>query len=121
MNQTNALNLFAIAAWVVIGLALPPGADAGVIFGWGYDSYGETVPPAGDDFIAIAAGDNYSVALRDDGSLTGWAGKTGLASRSSTDALIHTQILRNPAGEIHSGHDIIVNGLALLRIIQRDD
>jgi alpha-tubulin suppressor-like RCC1 family protein len=47
-------------------------ASAGSIVGWGLDRYGEVAPPEGGDFVAIAAGDAHSLALKSDGSLVGW-------------------------------------------------
>jgi probable HAF family extracellular repeat protein len=45
---------------------------AGSLVGWGYNGYGQTNVPAGNDFVAIAAGDEHSLALKSDGSLAGW-------------------------------------------------
>ncbi len=40
---------------------------------WGYDTNGQVSnAPAGNDFVAISAGDKHSVALRSDGSLVAW-------------------------------------------------
>ncbi len=36
----------------------------GSLVGWGYNFYGQTDVPAGNDFMAIAAGGYYSLALR---------------------------------------------------------
>jgi hypothetical protein len=55
---------------LVIGFCLffyalfPPALLAGSIFGWGNNSYGQATPPAGNNFIAIAAGLYHSLALR---------------------------------------------------------
>ena len=38
----------------------------------GAQCYGQTDVPAGNDFVAIAAGMNHSLALKSDGSLAGW-------------------------------------------------
>jgi len=37
---------------------------AGSIIGWGSNDYGEATPPDGNDFVAIAAGYNNSLAIR---------------------------------------------------------
>ncbi|RKX35703.1 MAG: hypothetical protein DRP71_02875, partial [Verrucomicrobia bacterium] len=42
------------------------------IVGWGDDSYGKAIPPAGTDYVAIAAGDRHSLALKRDGSIVSW-------------------------------------------------
>jgi alpha-tubulin suppressor-like RCC1 family protein len=47
-------------------------AIAGSIVGWGSNRYGEITPPDGNDFVAIAAGDGHSLALKSDGSLVQW-------------------------------------------------
>ena len=44
----------------------------GSLAAWGYDFYGETLVPAGHDFVAIAAGETHSLALKSDGSLVDW-------------------------------------------------
>ncbi len=35
----------------------------GSIIGWGWDGRGQASPPAGNDFVAIAAGWEFSLAL----------------------------------------------------------
>ncbi len=42
----------------------------GSLVGWGYNEAGQTNVPAGNDFMAVAAGDLHGLALRMDGSLT---------------------------------------------------
>ena len=44
-------------------------AYGGRIVAWGNNSDGQCNVPAGSDFVAIAAGEDYSVALKSDGSL----------------------------------------------------
>jgi hypothetical protein len=46
-------------------------APAGKLVAWGANELGETEVPDGD-FVAIAAGESYSLAVRADGSLAGW-------------------------------------------------
>ena len=36
------------------------------------NDYGQSVPPSGNDFNAIAAGLQHSIALKTDGSIVGW-------------------------------------------------
>jgi len=45
---------------------------AAFIAGWGSNNFGQATPPAGNDFIAIAAGTVHSLALKKDGSIVGW-------------------------------------------------
>jgi hypothetical protein len=47
-------------------------AQATPIVGWGYNGHGQATPPAGYDFVDIAAGSSHSLALKDDGSVVGW-------------------------------------------------
>lgn len=51
------------------GLAL---RTDGSLVGWGFNAYRQTNVPAGNGFVAIAAGEFHSLALRADGSLVGW-------------------------------------------------
>ncbi len=44
----------------------------GSIVGWGWNDWGQATPPAGNDFTAIAAGADHSLALKSDGSIVGW-------------------------------------------------
>ena len=57
---------------VILYLCMMQYAFAGSIVGWGGNIYGEAKPPDGNDFVAIAAGDGHSLALRSDGSIVGW-------------------------------------------------
>lgn len=48
-------------------------STAGSAVGWGYDSYGQTSPPAGlNNVVAIAAGSYHGLALKSDGTVVGW-------------------------------------------------
>lgn len=49
-----------------------PTPAGNILVGWGLDEFGETDVPDGSDFVAVAAGEFYSLALRSDGSLAGW-------------------------------------------------
>jgi alpha-tubulin suppressor-like RCC1 family protein len=40
--------------------------------GWGSNGSGQATPPDGNDFVAIAAGGEHSLALKADGSIVGW-------------------------------------------------
>ncbi|MCK4658363.1 MAG: thrombospondin type 3 repeat-containing protein [Phycisphaerae bacterium] len=43
-----------------------------VIVGWGRNDDGQSSPPTGDDFVAIGAGIEHSVALKVNGSIVAW-------------------------------------------------
>ena len=70
----RAIQVLAAAMVVVsVWLAGATAARAGTIVAWGKDSHGQVSGvPAGDDFIAIAAGRHFGLALRDDGSIAAW-------------------------------------------------
>ena len=51
--------------------------SGGTVVAWGDDSYGQTdVPATLANVVAIAAGDNFSVALSADGTVTAWGDGT---------------------------------------------
>ena len=50
------------------GVASQPGR----LVGWGDSYYGETSCPAGNNYVAVEAGEFFSLALRSDGTLVGW-------------------------------------------------
>jgi alpha-tubulin suppressor-like RCC1 family protein len=60
-----------------VAIAAEEGASQGTLTAWGRNTFGQTNPPAGDDFIAVAAGYNHSLALRSDGSLVAWGRDDG--------------------------------------------
>ncbi|MCX5636930.1 MAG: hypothetical protein NTX52_04450, partial [Planctomycetota bacterium] len=83
----------------------------GSIVGWGENWCGAATPPAGNDFVAIAAGGatvcflsgacgtiGYSLALKSDGSIVGW-GDNGYGQASPPDGNDFVSIA---AGEYHS-------------------
>ncbi len=73
-SRPGRLNLPWLAAAVaaVCLLCIAQSAFAGSLVGWGDNRYGQATPPAGADFIAIAAGGYHGLALKQDGSIVGW-------------------------------------------------
>ena len=47
-------------------------SQAGTLLGWGSNTHGQSDVPAGDDFVGVAGGSQFSLALKGDGSLVGW-------------------------------------------------
>ncbi len=70
MEAKKILTILVLA----LGLILWPGQEAsgGTLAAWGSNDYGQCDVPSGSDFVAIAAGGNYSLALKSDGSLAAW-------------------------------------------------
>ena len=66
-----------LAVVLLLGLAGPWGAEAARIRAWG-DLGEEDYPvPEGDDFLAISAGADRNLALREDGSIVQWSNWLG--------------------------------------------
>ena len=42
------------------------------LIGWGWNYYGQATPPAGNDYVAIAANYLHGLALKTNGSIVGW-------------------------------------------------
>jgi probable HAF family extracellular repeat protein len=72
--------------------------SAGSLVPWGDNSFGQMNVPAGNDFVAIAAGYEYSLALKSDGSLVGW----GLNNSGQTNVPAGNHITAIAAGRFHS-------------------
>ncbi|MBN2018754.1 MAG: hypothetical protein JW749_00855 [Sedimentisphaerales bacterium] len=56
------------------------GVSGGEIYAWGLNEYGQASPPDGNDFIAVSAGWNHSLALKRDGSIVGFGCNTNGAA-----------------------------------------
>ncbi len=53
--------------------ATTPALCPRLVVGWGYNNYGQATPPAGLEWVvAVAAGDDFSLALKRDGTVVGW-------------------------------------------------
>jgi hypothetical protein len=61
MQSRNSL-----LAVLLIGLISSPAwaTPAGKLVGWGNNDFGQTNVPAGDDFVAIAAGRDHGLAIQ---------------------------------------------------------
>ena len=83
---------------LVVLLPSPVGGQ-GKIEAWGYDSSGQVSnAPGGTDFIHVAAGVNFSLALRDDGSIVGWGADSGGVVSGIPTGSGHTQLAAGRQG-----------------------
>lgn len=58
---------------VIVGLFMGSIASAGQLVAWGSDEHGQVSGiPAGTDYVAIAAGDAFGLALASDGAVIAW-------------------------------------------------
>jgi hypothetical protein len=76
-GQVVVARLAALLVTAMGGAALGPitipRAAADQVIGWGDNFYRQISPWSGlNDVVAIAAGDNHSLALRPDGTVVGW-------------------------------------------------
>jgi len=83
---------FAVTSWAV------ESAFAGQIVAWGNNTYGQCNAPSGNDFVAIAAGEYHSLALKSDGSLVAW----GLNKYSQCDVPAGNNFTAIACGGYHS-------------------
>ncbi|MEN6306350.1 MAG: hypothetical protein ABFD91_01235 [Anaerohalosphaeraceae bacterium] len=83
---------------LMLTLSLPVQPHA--IVGWGDNEFGQATPPAGNDFVAIAAGGSHSLALTLEGKVLGWgrnnAGQINIPDMNNVD------VVAIAAGEYHS-------------------
>jgi len=72
MKMQAILILIIVSSLFFTGI-VSAGQDTGSIFIWGANDFGQrTNIPAGNDFIAVAAGRYHTVALRENGTLVAW-------------------------------------------------
>lgn len=94
-------------------LARPLPVLAGSIVRWGDDGGGAVSPtPSGNDFIAVAAGDSFTMALREDGALACWGGNWWITSATPSGAFIaiaagfsHAHVIRADGTILSWGSD----------------
>ena len=75
------LAVTALAGLMALFLFLPsmvqagsPTVTPGSVVGWGWDYNGQANPPAGSDYVSVAACNVHGLAVKSDGSLVGWGG-----------------------------------------------
>jgi len=91
-----------LAMWSCAGI----GPAQGSLVSWGYDGLGQvSATPAGNDFVAVAAGGLHSVALRSNGSLVSWGYNA------------HGQVFFTPAG---TGFAAVAGGFTYSVAIRSD-
>jgi alpha-tubulin suppressor-like RCC1 family protein len=97
MEMTTG-KFWAIGVSLTILLACAPVSRAGSILGWGDNSNNQATPPPGADFTDIAAGTDFSVALKADGSVVAW----GLNLDGQCDVPATPDFKAVAAGEFHT-------------------
>ena len=71
MKRLDGLVGSFISVCLVAGCALQQ-AQAGYLVGWGDNRYGQSVAPAGNDYMAISTSSTHSLAIKADGTLLAW-------------------------------------------------
>ncbi|MGA2071625.1 MAG: hypothetical protein ABSG97_09775, partial [Sedimentisphaerales bacterium] len=94
----QGVGFYIVASFFCILTLLPSALFADSIVGWGDNHYGECNVPAGNNFIAIAAGWDYSLALKSDGSIVGW----GDNADGECNVPAGNNFIAISAGEYHS-------------------
>ncbi|MBN1126327.1 MAG: hypothetical protein JXA82_15075 [Sedimentisphaerales bacterium] len=84
---------FAVIPLVLV-FCLVCGAQAGTIYGWGNTD----LPPEGDTYVGIAAGNGFSLAVTDEGVVDGW-GENTYQRLDLPEGLNYAQVA---AGRYHS-------------------
>jgi alpha-tubulin suppressor-like RCC1 family protein len=74
-NLTNVIAVAAGGRGTFAGHSLALLQDGSVV-GWGYNNLGQATPPALTDAVAIAAGGDFSMALRKNGTVVVWGNGT---------------------------------------------
>ena len=66
--------IISLAALMICPMSMSAWAapNEGALVGWGNNGNGQSTVPAGNNFVAIAAGYTHSLALKSDGSLVSW-------------------------------------------------
>ena len=70
---------FAKLSLIVIILTLTSisqSAFAGYLAAWGRNNYGQTWVPEGDDYVDVACGSLFNIALKSDGTIIAWGNNT---------------------------------------------
>ena len=71
--KRQGMHKFSVAAAIVGLFLISSIASAGQVVAWGSDDHGQVSGvPAGTDYVAIAAGDAFGVALAADGAVIAW-------------------------------------------------
>ena len=86
--------------------------------GWGNTAYGACTPPASaTNIVAVAAGGNYSMALRNDGAVLAWGTSTANLNKVPTNVTFAVGIAAGPANALaltNTGVPVFVDSLSNL-------
>jgi hypothetical protein len=72
VRNRHSIIMFVVAIAVVCSVCIGEPVFAGSLVAWGNNDDGQGNAPDGNDFVAIAAGGEHSLALKLDGSLAAW-------------------------------------------------
>jgi len=96
MNQLFDLRLLALITATFSLTSIAPAASLLVV---GNTNYGLTLPPAGDNFVAIAAGRDHNLALSANGKVFGWGDNANGRATAPTNL---SSVVAISAGSYHS-------------------
>jgi RHS repeat-associated protein len=87
----------------------------GSIVGWGCNDSGQATPPAGSDYVAIAAGAYHALALKQNGSIVGW-GNNDYGQAQSQDPPMQVKIVERYTYDVYGKPTIKdANGVVLTK------
>ena len=101
--ETFSVELFnpagaSIGGGLATGAILNDDRTPGALQAWGDNTYAQTNVPAGNNFVAIDAGELHGIALKADGSLTAW----GDNAYGQTDFPAGNDFVAIASGYVHS-------------------
>lgn len=90
---------FRLAGLMAVALCFPAFARAGSVLVLGNTNYGLTLPPVGQNFVAISAGRDHNLAVSPEGKVTGWGDNSNRKATAPTNL---SAVVAISAGTYHS-------------------